>query len=347
MFLEQIGADAHVRALFQPHAAQRLELGRVSFAAREQYRIYLEDGDCEAVPAGRLRHEDVLPAVGDWVAARQVDPKLALIEAVLPRRTRFSRRAAGGTVAEQVIAANLDLAVIVCGLDGDFNVRRLERYLVLARESGVDALIVLNKRDLCDDVLDRLTQVAAVAQRVPRLVLSARESVQDLRSLIRGRTVAFLGSSGVGKSTIVNALIGEQRQSTLPVREADSRGRHTTTNRMLIPLAEGGAVIDTPGMRELQLWATEDSLDEVFDDVAALALRCRFRDCSHTNEPECAVQSALQRGEIDSSRWRSYRKLQAELRRELLQQDTLARTAAKSKWKAIHKAMRNHPKYRR
>ena len=346
MFLEQIGADAHIRALFEPHAAQRLELGRVSFAAHEQYRIYLEGGDCEAVPAGRLRYDAVLPAVGDWVAARQVDPKLALIEAVLPQRTKFSRRVAGRTVAEQVIAANVDLAVIVCGLDGDFNVRRLERYLVLARESGGDALIVLNKSDLCDDLPARLELVTAVAQRVPQLVMSARQSVQDLRSVIRGRTVAFLGSSGVGKSTIVNALIGQHSQTTLPVREADSRGRHATTSRMLIPLPEGGAVIDTPGMRELQLWATEDSLDEVFDDVAALASECRFGDCTHTNEPDCAVQSALGRGAIDSSRWRSYCKLQAELRHEMLKEDALARTAVKAKWKVIHKAMRNHPKHR-
>jgi ribosome biogenesis GTPase / thiamine phosphate phosphatase len=165
--------------------------------------------------------------------------------------------------------------------------------------------------------------------------------------LIRGRTVAFLGSSGVGKSTIVNALLGDQRQTTLPVREADSRGRHATTSRMLIPLPEGGAVIDNPGMRELQLWATEDSLDEVFDDVAALASECRFRDCTHTNEPECAIQIALGRGEIDGSRWRSYRKLQAELRHERLKQDALAGAVEKAKWKAIHKAMRNHPKNRR
>src|SRR5580698_4652392 len=347
MFLEQIGADAHIRELFEPLAAQRLELGRVSFASHEQYQIYLEGGDYEAVPAGRLRHDSFLPAVGDWVAARHVDPQLALIEAVLPRRTKFSRRVAGRTVAEQVIAANVDLAVIVCGLDGDFNVRRLERYLVLARESGGEALIVLNKSDLCDAVSQRLEQVAAVAQRVPHLIMSARESVQDLRAVIRGRTVAFLGSSGVGKSTIVNALTGQQSQTTLPVREGDSRGRHTTTSRMLIPLREGGAVIDTPGMRELQLWATEDSLDEVFDDVAALASQCRFGDCSHTNEPDCAVQRALSRGEIDSSRWRSYCKLQAELRHEMLKDDALARTAVKAKWKAIHKAMRNHPKHRR
>jgi ribosome biogenesis GTPase / thiamine phosphate phosphatase len=345
MFLEQIGADTHIRKLFEPHAAQRLELGRISFAAHEQYRLYLEAGEYEAVPAGRLRYDSVLPAVGDWVAARPVDPNLALIEAVLPRRTKFSRRSAGTAIAEQVIAANVDLAVIVCGLDGDFNVRRLERYLVLAHESGGDALIVLNKSDLCDAVAERVDQVIDVAPRVPRIVMSARHSVEDLRPLVQGRTVAFLGSSGAGKSTIVNALIGQQSQTTLPVREADSRGRHTTTSRMLIPLPEGGAVIDNPGMRELQLWATEDSLDEVFDDVAALASECRFRDCSHTNEPDCAIQNALERGEIDLARWRSYCKLQGELRHERIKQDPLAATAVKAKWKAIHKAMRNHTKY--
>jgi ribosome biogenesis GTPase len=239
MLLEQIGADAHIRELFEPYAARQLELGRVSFAAHEQYQIYFDDRDCEAVPAGRLRYDSVLPAVGDWVAARRVDPKLALIEAVLPRRTKFSRRIAGRAVAEQVIAANVDLVVIVCGLDGDFNVRRLDRYLVLARESGGDALIVLNKSDLCDAISERQKQVAATAPRIPQLVMSARECVEDLRSAISGRTVAVLGSSGVGKSTIVNALIGEQRQATLPVREVDSRGRHTTTSRMLMPLQEG------------------------------------------------------------------------------------------------------------
>ena len=163
----------------------------------------------------------------------------------------------------------------------------------------------------------------------------------------RAYIVGVTGSPGVGKSTIVNSLTGEQSQTTLPVREADSRGRHATTSRMLFPLPEGGAIIDNPGMRELQLWASEDSLGGVFDDVAALASQCRFRDCTHKNEPECAVQSALRRGEIDPSRWRSYCKLQAELRHEMLQGDAVARTGVRAKWKAIHKAMRNHPKYRR
>ena len=347
MFLEHIGADARVGGLFRPYAAEGLELARVSFAAHEQYRVYLETGDCEAAPAGRLRWNDVLPAVGDWIAARRVDPELVLIEAVLPRRTQFSRRAAGKTVVEQVIAANVDLAVVVCGLDGDFNLRRIERYLVLVRESGAEPVVVLNKADLCAAVDERVDAVTRVAPGAPMVVMSAHESVEALRTLVRGKTVAFVGSSGVGKSTIANALLGEELQSTAAVRTADSRGRHTTTSRMLIPLPGGGSLIDNPGMRELQLWATEESLAEVFPDVSGLAGRCRFADCSHTGEPACAVREALESGDLDSSRWGSYQKLQAELRHEARRQDRDAMAAEKKKWKSIHKAMRRHPKYLR
>ena len=346
MFLEQLGADVRVRKLFQAHQADGIELGRVSFASHEQYRIYLETGECEAAPAGRLRWGDVLPAVGDWVAARRVDPELALVEAVLPRRTSFSRRAAGTAVAEQTIAANVDLAVVVCGLDGDFNLRRLERYLVLARESGAEPLIVLNKADLCEAVEERVEAVAGTAPGIRLVVLRAHETVEPLRALLGGGTVAFLGSSGAGKSTIANGLLGEERQATAAVRAADSRGRHTTTSRMLIPLPGGGAIIDNPGMRELQLWASEESLDQVFEDVSALAGQCRFRDCSHGSEPGCAVRGALELGEIDSSRLQSYQKLEGELRYQAIQQDVHARLAQKKKWKTIHKAMRHHPKYR-
>jgi ribosome biogenesis GTPase / thiamine phosphate phosphatase len=341
MFLSQIGADLRVRDLFRPHAADGIELGRVSFAAHEQYRVYLESGECEAVPAGRLRWDEVLPAVGDWITARRADAELAWIEAVLPRRTQFSRQAAGTAVAEQVMAANVDLALVVCGLDGDFNLRRLERYLVLARESGAEPLVVLNKIDLCDQVPDRVAAVEEIAPGVAVLAISAQQTVESLRERARGRTVVLLGSSGAGKSTIVNGLLRESSQLTGPVRETDSRGRHTTTSRMLIPLPEGGAIIDTPGMRELQLWAGAESLDLVFQDVAALATRCRFGDCAHASEPGCAVRQALETGALDASRFESYCKLERELRRH---QD---RAAEKKRWKVIHKAMRHHPKYNR
>lgn len=347
MFLEQIGADGRVRDLFRSQAPAGTELGRVSFASHEQYRVLLESAECDAAPAGRLRWAEALPAVGDWAVARRVDSTFALIESVLPRRTRFLRRAAGRAVEEQVIAANIDLALIVCGLDGDFNLRRLERYLVLARESGAEPVLALNKADLCDAVSEKREAVSRIAAGASVLVLSAIESVGPVASLARRRTVALLGSSGAGKSTIANGLLGAPLQATGAVRVADSRGRHTTASRMLIPLPEGGAIIDSPGMRELQLWAGEEALDEGFDEIAQFALQCRFGDCSHTAEPGCAVRAALETGAIDLSRWESYRKLQGELRHHALEIDAQARMAQKKRWKAIHKAFRKHPKYRR
>jgi ribosome biogenesis GTPase len=347
VFLENLGADERVRQLIQPHAQQGLELGRVCFASHEQYSIYLESGVHDATPAGRLRWDDTLPAVGDWVAARKVDQSFALIEEVLPRRTQFSRAAAGTALREQVIAANIDLAVIVCGLDHDFNLRRIERYLVLARESGAASLIVLNKADLCHEHDEKAASVRAIAPDVPLLVMSARQSAAPLEPFTRGKTIALLGSSGAGKSTIANGLLGETIQSTSEVREHDSRGRHTTTSRMLISLPHGGALIDNPGMRELQLWASESSLGDVFSEIAALAAGCRFANCTHTSEPNCAVLAALESGELDAARWQSYKKLEAELRYQHRVQNPGAMAAEKKKWKTIHKAMRHHPKYNR
>ena len=347
MFLEQIGADARVREAFGRHAMAGTELGRVCFASHEQFRVLLEAAECDAAVTGKLRWREALPAAGDWVVARRVDPALVLIEAVLPRRTRFSRRAAGRTVEEQVIAANIDVAAVVCGLDGDFNLRRIERYLLLARESGAEPVIVLNKVDLSSAIDAAVAAVERIASGAPVVALSARESVEALAEVVRGRTVALLGSSGVGKSTIVNALLGESRQTTGAVRADDYRGRHTTTSRMLLPVPGGGAIIDNPGMRELQLWATEEALEGTFEEIAVLAEGCRFTDCSHENEPGCAVRAALESGAIDAARWQSYRKLQGELRYQQLQQDAHAQRARKQRWKSLHKALRQHPKYRR
>ncbi len=317
---------------------------RVCEAAHEQYSLRFEDGaESTAVPAGALRWDAELPAVGDWVRARRAGASLALIESVEARANCISRQRPGG--GEQVLAANVDLIVIVMGLDGDYNPRRLERYLVLAAASQAEVLVALNKTDLCPEWPRRLDELKILNCNI--VAISARESVEPIARAIEGRSVVLLGSSGAGKSTITNALLGETRQATLPVREHDSRGRHTTTSRMLIELPCGGALIDTPGLRELALWAGQDSVDEVFGGIAELARRCRYRDCTHTNEPGCAIQAALDTGELDPKRWASYRKLLAEAKHHERETDQRAALEEKRKWKIIHKAQRAHPKYKR
>ena len=325
------------------YSSDSLVRARVCEAAQELYCLRFGDGaECDAVPAGVLRWNEELPAVGDWVRAHRADATLALIENVEPRSTCISRQRPGGG-GEQVLAANVDLIVIVMGLDGDYNLRRLERYLVLAAASGVEAMVALNKVDVCPEWPARLAEVRAVTSHAA--ALSAHESVAPIAEVVRGRTVVLLGSSGAGKSTIANALLGEFRQATQPVRESDSRGRHTTTRRMLIELPGGGALIDTPGLRELGLWACEDSVEEVFAGIAALARQCRFHDCAHAGEPGCAVSAALQTGELEPARWASYQKLLAEARYHERAVDPRAALETRRKWKAIHKSMRYHPKY--
>lgn len=322
MSLEALGADAALRSLFEPFAARGLVLARVAVAQCERYRLLADSGEYDAEPAGALlfhaAEAAALPVTGDWVAARAVGPRQAIVEAVLPRKTLFSRQAPGRRQEEQPVAANIDLVFLVCGLDGDFNLRRLERYLTLAARAGAEPVVVLNKADLCPGLASRMAEAAAVAGGAPVAAASATRpgGLDDLAPFLAyGRTVALLGSSGVGKSAIVNGLLGEQRLRTGEVRESDSRGRHTTTRRELIPLAAGGALIDTPGMRELQLWAGQESVEEAFGEIAALARGCRFRDCSHSGESGCAVAEAAARGALDAGRWNSYRKLMAEARR--------------------------------
>jgi len=344
--LTMIGATDDIYRAFEPYEARGLTLGRVSVVHGDRYRLYTAYGEmqAEAIVALLYRAERAgWPAVGDWVAVQPVGPDDAMVHAVLPRRTMFSRRAAGDREQEQVIAANIDLVLIVCGLDQEFNLRRIERYLTLAHASSAGAAIVLNKCDVCQDLSARVEEAASIAGGAPVLAITAR-SAQGIEPVLRlvapGVTLALLGSSGVGKSTMVNQLLGVERQMVQDVRESDSRGRHTTTYRELLPLPQGGALVDTPGMRELQLWAGQDSLDSAFMEIAALASRCRFRDCSHTVEDGCAVQAAILAGELDPSRWQSYQKLRAEIAWHERQADPQAALALKQKWKRIHKAMR-------
>jgi ribosome biogenesis GTPase len=347
--LTTIGAGARVFEAFETYAGRGLMLGRVSIVYRDEYRLYTATGEAKAEAVGaflyRAQGPADLPAVGDWVACKPVRPGEAMIHDVLPRATQFSRRAAGQQEREQVLAANIDLVLIVCGLDRDYSVPRIERYLTLAHESGAQAAIVLNKVDLCADVSSRVDEVERIARSVPVIAICARSmgDVQPVLRVIRaGSTIALLGSSGAGKSTLVNRLLGEERQSVQEVRESDGRGRHTTTHRALVPLPGGGALIDTPGLRELQLWAGRGSLDSAFDDVAELAVGCRYRNCSHTAEDGCAVRAALASGELDTGRWGNYCKLRAEIAWHERKTDVVAAQAEKKRWKRIHKAMRSH-----
>jgi ribosome biogenesis GTPase len=336
--LAQLGWTPATEEQFAQFAADGLEPARVAVEHRGAYVVYTERGERQAELSGRLRHaageRGDLPAVGDWVAV--ADPEgaeRALVQAVLPRRTKFSRMAATdhGQTVEQVVAANVDVVFLTAGLDGDFDARRLERYLTLGWESGASPVVVLTKADLCDDVEAALLEAESVAIGVPVHPVSnvTGEGVDALgRYFEDGRTVAALGSSGVGKSSLLNRLAGEELMATGDLR-ADGRGRHTTTNRQLLLLPAGGLYLDTPGMRELRLWESEEGLATTFDDVAAAAALCRFADCSHEREPDCGVRAALADGTLDAGRYASWRKLQNELRWLAVKQDARLRSEAR------------------
>lgn len=348
MNLEDMGWDATWTKHFEPCLRDGFCPARIACEYREAYDVISEAGELRAEISGRFRFDHIIrsewPAVGDWVAiAPRPEESAATIHAVLPRKSRFSRKAAGEKTEEQIVAANIDIVFLVSGLDDDFNIRRIERYLTLAWDSGARPVIVLNKADLCPNFEECVAEVETIAFGTPLLTVSAHagRGIQDLHAMLtQGKTAAFLGSSGVGKSSIVNALLGESRQTTQTVRGDDSRGRHTTTSRELIQLPGGGMVIDTPGMRELQLWACEDGLDTAFADIEEHAVHCRFADCTHAGEPGCAVQAALTSGEIKPDRFRAYQKLQREVHYMTLRQNQSARVIEKNRWKNIHKEAR-------
>lgn len=312
---------------------------RIAAEHRGAYEVWSAAGSGRAQLAGRLRREAEgrgAPGVGDWVTVKEPPGPdgTAVIERVLERRTAFTRAAAGREARAQVVAANVDLVFAVCGLDADFNVRRLERYLARIWASGAQPVVILNKADLCADVAERVAEVEAHAVGVPVHALSAlrSEGLEAARAAVQpGTTVALVGSSGAGKSTLANALLGEDRMRTGAVREGDGRGRHVTTSRQLALLPGGGLLLDTPGMRELQL-LDDEGLDTVFADVAALAGRCRFRDCRHDGEPGCAVKQAVESGELDAERLEHYRKLEREAAAFELRQDEHRRRQAERVW---------------
>jgi ribosome biogenesis GTPase / thiamine phosphate phosphatase len=344
--LAQLGWDPAFETDLAPYATDGLEPARVAVEHRDAYVLYTARGERHAQLSGRLRHaaeeRGDLPAVGDWVAVTPTDP--ALIQAVLPRRTKFSRMAANdhGQTVEQVVAANVDVVFLTAGLDGDLNLRRLERYLTLGWESGAEPVVVLTKADLCDDVDTAVYEVESVAVAVPVHAVSSvsGEGLDAVRPyLTEGRTVAALGSSGVGKSSLVNAIAGDELMATGELR-ADGRGRHTTTNRQLLLLPGGGLYLDTPGMRELRLWESEDGLASAFEDVAAAASQCRFADCAHESEPGCGVRAALADGTLAPDRFESWRKLQNELRWLAVRQDGRLRSEARKERRRFARSQR-------
>lgn len=321
MDLRQLGWDPGWEELFRPHAAAGWVPARVGLEGQDTFRIVTAQGEHHASVAGRLLHGAAssadLPKVGDWTAAA-LDPRgtHALLHSVLPRRTRLARKEAGRDVEEQILAANVDVVFVVQALDRSFNTRRLERFLVMIHEGGGRPVVVLNKADLCPDPGDLRAESCAAAGDAPVLVVSARtgEGIDGLERFIHpGETVVFMGMSGVGKSSLINRLYGKEIQATLEVRESDAKGRHMTTWRELIPLPRGGLVIDTPGMREFHMWFAHEGLDDVFPDVAALALQCHFRACTHLTEKRCAVRAALDDGRLSTARFNSFVKLRNEL----------------------------------
>ena len=331
--LEQLGWDGAFAAALDAAGAPDLTPARVAIEHNHLYRIHTPGGELLAEVAGSLRHAasgpDGLPAVGDWVAIRR-DGRRASIRAILPRRSCFARKAAGDTTRRQVVAANVDTVLLVAGLDGDFSPRRVERYLVAAAESGAAPVVVLNKTDLQPAVEDAVAAIRAADPRVPVHATSCAraEGLEQLEQyLAPGRTVALLGSSGAGKSSIINHLLGSNRQQTRRVHGRTSRGRHTTVHRELLLRPAGGVIIDTPGMRELQLWDSGQALEATFDDVDALAGDCRFRDCKHRTEPGCAVRAAVRDGRLAAARLDHFHRLEDERAALRARQEQLAQLA--------------------
>ena len=341
MNLEQFGWSD----FFERQLAAGATPGRVASANHGRFLVWTAAGEADASVSGLLRRNAALwPAVGDWVVLRD---DAEVIVKVLERKTKLSRKQPEREIREQVLAANIDVLFIVSGLDRDYNERRIERFLVMARESGARPVVLLNKSDLAAELGLDLADVVARTERlslgVQVVALSAisDHGLDALPALLApGETAALIGSSGVGKSTILNRLLGDERQRTTAVRPSDNRGRHTTTTRELFVMPGGWLLMDLPGLREVQLWATTEDLTDSFEDIQELAQACRFRDCAHAGEPGCAVEAAG----LDPARLANYLKMQRELAHLERKVDPRLAKETRAKWKAIEKSVRHHPK---
>jgi ribosome biogenesis GTPase len=355
MTLSSLGWNDFFANSFEPFSEIGLIPARVALEHKHACSLLSTSGELSAECTGRLLHHAVqraeLPAVGDWVAARiRPGEACADIHAVLPRRTKFSRSAVGDSGTEQILATNVDTVLLVTGLDQNYNLRRIERHLAVAWDSGAQPVVVLNKSDLHFDPTAARSEVESIAIGAPVVTLSAKagDGVDNHGAWLQpGHTLAVLGSSGVGKSTLINRLLGSERQLTNAVSDAVGKGRHTTTRRELLVAPSGFLVIDTPGMRELQLWETDPgTLDTTFSDIAEIAARCRFSDCSHRGEPGCAIQAALDDGALALDRWQSFQKLQREQAHAARKADSRLARQVKCDWKKLNKAVRQQMRFK-
>lgn len=351
MYLKTLGWNEFFQDQWNRKACNGIP-ARVVQEQKESYRIAGEPGEMAAEVTGRLRHtardRSDFPAVGDWVSAEPVAGEAkAVIHDVLPRRTRLSRKVAGHKTVEQIVAANVDVIFLVTSLNSDFSIRRIERYLGAIWSSGAQPVILLNKADLCEDPEVRAAELAGVAAGVPvhTLTAIAMQGIPALHLYLKhGTTAGLVGSSGVGKSTIINCLLGAAVQDTGEIRAGDGRGKHVTTCRRMFVLESGGVLIDTPGMREFQGWDSCGEQDGAFEDIVQLAGACRFRDCRHEGEPGCAVRGAIEGGSLDGARLEGYQKLQREFEFLDRKKDAAAQAEQKRLWKQRHKAVREHYK---
>jgi len=364
MNLTDLGWNDNFNQQFEEYKTDKennnVKPARISCEHRNLYHIICENGDLTAEVSGRFRHDTLsradFPVVGDWVViTQQENQQNVTIHAVLPRQSLFSRKAilgggpayGMGKTEEQVLVANINSVFLVSGLDGDFNLRRIERYLTIAWDSGSVPVIVLNKADLSENIEEQIGKVEEIAVGVPILPVSAKDNngIDSLLQYIqKGQTVTLLGSSGVGKSSIINCLLGDELIKIGGLRKSDGRGKHTTTYRELLVLPNGGIVIDTPGMRELQAWSENEGMEKTFGDIEELATKCKFNDCSHLTEPGCAIQKALDDGTLDKKRYKGYLRLQKEMAHLKIRQDQKEARRINREWdkkvKRYHKDMK-------